>query len=119
MTEAPPPKTGENDGARENVGADLVHVYPYNLDGSGVQVGIWDEGDVDSSHDDFGERVTVVDNAGVGVHATHVAGTVCGSGLLSATKGGKVTNKLWESCTKWGDAVSMEGDGAPGGYHLL
>jgi hypothetical protein len=106
VTEAPPPKTGENDGARENVGADLVHVYPYNLDGSGVQVGIWDEGDVDSSHDDFGERVTVVDNAGVGIHATHVAGTVCGSGLLSATKGG--TPYQWKGMAPQAGIISYD-----------
>ena len=52
-----------------------------NLDGSGMTVGEWDGGAVLAEHPDLYPRVTQIDNASaVSNHATHVAGTLIGSG---------------------------------------
>lgn len=81
---APPPKQRLNDDMRRNMGADLVAGPPYTLDGAGVKVGVWDGGAVDASHDDFKGRITVIDtHVATDHHATHVAGTVGGSGARS------------------------------------
>ncbi len=86
IEEVPPPAVPHNNGSRVNTGAETVQTAPYNLSGAGVAVGLWDVGNVDSAHDDFGipSRVTEADNVGVtGNHATHVAGTLGGDGLRS------------------------------------
>ncbi len=77
----------DNDSNRSNIGVDVVASAPYDLTGVGVNFGIWDNGRVDA-HQDFGSRLTVVEAAGVGTHATHVAGTVGGDGSRSALEGG-------------------------------
>lgn len=84
----PPPPTAYNSEARTQVTADQLQGIPNNLSGGTVSVGIWDGGLI-ASHSDFGARVVAVDSAsGVSSHATHVAGTVGGSGQLSASQGG-------------------------------
>lgn len=81
---APPPKQRLNDGMRRNMGTDLVANSPYNLDGSGTKVGIWDGGTVAQTHADFKDRLTIVDkHISTDDHATHVAGTLGGSGARS------------------------------------
>ncbi|MBI5096296.1 MAG: S8 family serine peptidase [Nitrospirae bacterium] len=87
IEDVPPPPVPHNDGIRTNTGVNTVQASPYNLSGSGVNVGQWDDGDVDSTHDDFGSpsRVTEVSDIGItGDHATHVAGTMGGDGTRSS-----------------------------------
>lgn len=60
-----------------------VQAAPYNLNGAGVSVLVFDGGTVRASHQDFGGRATVIDGDGQANHATHVAGTVGGSGAAS------------------------------------
>ncbi|MHC4611263.1 MAG: S8 family serine peptidase, partial [Planctomycetota bacterium] len=82
--EPPLPKFSElNDSNRERVGADIVHQAPYGLDGAGVSVLVYDAGYGLASHQDFGGRLTPRDSSGLGDHATHVSGTVGGSGVGS------------------------------------
>jgi hypothetical protein len=84
-----------NDKARAAMRVDQVQAAPYGLDGTGSVIGEWDGGHaVDSFdvafHQDLAGRVTRGDGgqfANNG-HATHVAGTAIGSGLLSAANGG-------------------------------
>jgi uncharacterized repeat protein (TIGR01451 family) len=104
IEEATPPKVPFNDGARQNALADIVQTT-YGLSGSGVTLGIWDGGAVDSGHGDFGGRV-VLGEAGLTVetHATHVAGTMAGSGALSATHGG--TERQWRGVAFAAEVVS-------------
>ncbi len=82
-----PPPAAYNGEARPQISADVLQGIPNNLSGNNVAVGIWDEGLV-ASHPDFGARIVEGDSVAVEVHATHVAGTVGGSGLLSESLGG-------------------------------
>ncbi len=73
-----------NDSNRQLVGANIVQSAPYNLDGSGIRALIFDAGQVALDHPDFeGRIVNDGDTSGVISHATHVAGTVGGSGEAS------------------------------------
>ncbi|HUU44608.1 MAG TPA: S8 family serine peptidase, partial [Acidobacteriota bacterium] len=75
------PRRAHNNSNRINCEAETVQATPYNLDGSGVMVGEWDEGQVDGSHPDLTGRVIAGDGAAIATHSTHVAGTVLGSGV--------------------------------------
>lgn len=78
------PKFSElNNSNRDITGANIVQAPPYGLDGSGVQVLVYDGGYGRASHVDFGGRLTVRDSSGLSDHATHVSGTVGGSGQAS------------------------------------
>lgn len=60
----------------------------FNLNGSGMVMREWDGGGTRVSHQEFGARVTQVDNpSGFSNHATHVAGTLVASGVDSSAKG--------------------------------
>ena len=75
----------QNTHIRRNIGMDAV-TGPLRLTGRGVRVGLWDGGHVAVNHPSFMARLSV-DLAREGVarhdsrHATHVAGTIAGSGL--------------------------------------
>ena len=71
-------------------GANLLSPTPYNLDGTGIRVGIWDEARVRSTHQELAGRVTIMDSTNSltnSVHATHVAGIVGASGVDTNAKG--------------------------------
>lgn len=83
--EPPLPRMEEvNNSNRAITGADIVQAAPYGLNGSGVTVMVYDGGFALASHTDFGGRLTVRDSSGLSNHATHVCGTVGGSGAASA-----------------------------------
>ncbi|MFZ9386819.1 MAG: S8 family serine peptidase [Chitinophagaceae bacterium] len=69
-----------NDGAR-------------NLKGDGVNIGIWDEGEI-SPHLDFSPagRVTQVEFNSPSQHSTHCAGTILGRGIINQTARGMAPN---------------------------
>jgi hypothetical protein len=82
--EPPLPRMAEkNDSNRIITEVDTVQGPPYGLDGSGVTVLVYDAAYALASHADFGGRLTVRDSSGLGDHATHVSGTVGGSGAAS------------------------------------
>jgi hypothetical protein len=74
-----------NDSNRARVGANIVHQAPYNLDGSGVRVLVYDAGKM-FPHPDFTGRITIgaSDTSDVITHATHVGGTIGGAGTSNA-----------------------------------
>lgn len=72
-----------NDGVRHIAQANSTQSAPYGLTGSGVTVLLYDGGTAWASHKDFGDRVHVRDGSGLNYHATHVAGTIGGSGSES------------------------------------
>lgn len=79
-----PPFSTTNNSNRVITQANDVQAAPYNLDGTGVTVLVYDAGTGDSSHADFGGRLTVRDSSGLHSHSTHVAGTVGGDGTDSS-----------------------------------
>jgi len=64
-----------------------------NLTGAGITVGIWDEGAVRDTHQEFlqpgpSSRVSLVDSGmTLSDHATHVAGTIGAYGVMAAAQG--------------------------------
>jgi subtilisin family serine protease len=87
VEEAPPPRVPFNDASRVLVGADAAAQAPYGLTGSGVVLGVCDGGTVDS-HPDFEGRLELLVASAPTDHATHVAGTMAGSGAASESAGG-------------------------------
>ncbi len=91
VEEVPPPMDPFNDGVRTNIQAVALLEAPYSLAGTGVAVGVWDAGWLDFTHPDFAGRAFQGEAVGPApnhFHATHVAGTLAGSGASSADEGG-------------------------------
>ena len=101
-----PPKIELNDLARSSAFVDEVLAAPYNLTGSGVAIAIWDSGRVDETHADLAGRVVFGDSTYpvVSEHATHVAGTMAGTGVRSEALGG--TPYQWKGVAPDADVVS-------------
>jgi subtilisin family serine protease len=77
------PRMGTTNASNRVItGVDVVQ-QTYGLDGTGVSVMVYDGGTARPTHVDFGGRLTVRDGSGQHFHATHVAGTVGGSGSAS------------------------------------
>jgi hypothetical protein len=83
-----PPLGAVNDGNRELTGVQPLQGAPYNLSGAGVRVLLYDSGIADASHPDFGGRLIARETGEALSHATHVAGTIGGSGADSEAHGG-------------------------------
>lgn len=91
IEEGPAPLTATNDGVRNAMGVNAVAGAPYDLDGTGVRLFVFDAGTVRATHQTFdpgsGSRVTLIDAAVTKDHPTHVAGTAAGDG--SGSTGGR------------------------------
>lgn len=83
-----PPLETSNLSNRVITQVNTAQSAPYNLDGTGVTVLVYDGGTVRDSHNDFSGRVTNIDSAGVSFHATHVAGTIGGDGSVNINNRG-------------------------------
>lgn len=86
------PQYYKTDNANAAATISTNKVYPgggvgLSLTGSGVVVREWDAGNVLSTHQEFGGRVTNLNTASTHYHSTHVAGTILASGIVSAAKG--------------------------------
>jgi hypothetical protein len=102
---ADPPLKPHNDGARAAANINPLAAAPYNLTGAGVTVLVYDVGQIDA-HLDFGARIIQNDGSAVADHATHVAGTLGGSGTNSNgnnSAGNPVPTHLL-SAVAWGAA---------------
>ena len=87
----PPRLQVSNDRVRKTAGVDRARaIYP-NYDGRGVIAGVYDSAVV-CQHPDFAGRLIIADdyNFYCGSHATHVAGTLGGSGAYSEEWGRSV-----------------------------
>jgi len=83
-------RTTLNVNAAISTGANLIRqTAPYNLDGSGIKVGVWDGGSVRNTHQEFRTNRVVKRNSSAANddHATHVAGTIGASGVQASAKG--------------------------------
>lgn len=77
----------QNANAAISTGADLLRTTPHNLTGNGVVIGMWDGGSGRAGHQEFGGRLVVKDGAPSIDHATHVAGTMIATGIVSTARG--------------------------------
>jgi hypothetical protein len=83
--EPPLPLLGDtNSSNRARTGAEVAQASPYNLNGTGITVLVYDGGTVLPTHPDLVGRVRVADASGLSDHSTHVAGTIGGTGAASA-----------------------------------
>ncbi|MFM8460234.1 MAG: S8 family serine peptidase, partial [Chthoniobacterales bacterium] len=83
-------RTTLNASAAISTGANLIRqTAPYNLDGSGIKVGVWDGGSVRNTHQEFSTNRVVKRNSAAANdnHATHVAGTIGATGIQANAKG--------------------------------
>lgn len=100
---AAPPLSSANDGIRDQIGVNVVNAAPYNLDGTGIDVLVYDSGQV-GNHTDFGTRLTHGDADSVSEHSTHVAGTVGGDGANSINHSGSALQ--WRGMAPAVDLIS-------------
>lgn len=63
--------------------ANQAQAAPYNLNGAGITAFVFDGGAVRTSHQDLAGRASIIDASGIIDHATHVAGTIAGTGAAS------------------------------------
>lgn len=79
ISEIEAPNTIENQTAASRSGISALDAAPYDLTGDGINVGVWDGGEV-APHPDFGNRLNIEENDDISDHATHVAGTIGADG---------------------------------------
>ncbi|HVR18810.1 MAG TPA: S8 family serine peptidase [Polyangiaceae bacterium] len=84
----------------------------YELTGAGVLVAEWDEGAARETHRDLFERLRVRDGAGLSNHATHVAGTIAGSGAGDPSAQGMAPEARLLSFSHELDLVELVGTAA-------
>lgn len=89
-----------------------------NLDGSGMTIGVWDDGPTQNTHPEFtnsgnGSRVTIIDNTNVegetdfSAHSSHVTGTIGASGTINADAKGMAPNANIKSYNWTNDEAEM------------
>jgi hypothetical protein len=88
-----PPNQLENLPGRSLHRVNVLNDGVRNLKGEGINVGIWDGGEV-SPHLDFSPagRRTLMETSSASDHATHCAGTICGRGLINPVARGMAPN---------------------------
>src|SRR5579872_1799687 len=79
----------ENDVAANVSHVTPLYSAPYGLTGQGVSLSLFDIGQVDDSHPEFGGRVTIkiTPSQSLGDHPTHVTGTMIAQGIDARAKG--------------------------------
>lgn len=103
VAQAGPRLSPVNNSNRAATGAATLQAPPYGLDGSGVKVLVYDAGLI-GSHADLNGRVTALEGGFIADHATHVAGTVGGTGSINPNYKGMAPgvqfySAYYESCS--------------------
>lgn len=76
-----------NANAAISTASDRILLPPYQAQGYGGTIGIWDAGSVRATHQEFGGRVTIRDGAAPDDHSTHVGGTLGATGIVASARG--------------------------------
>jgi hypothetical protein len=102
-----------NANAAISTGANLIrNVSPYNVDGTGETIGIWDEAGVRTTHQELYDRVTIKDDTtSLSDHSTHVGGTIGAKGVQAPAMG-MATNASIHSYDWNSDTGEMTSRGA-------
>jgi len=102
-------KTNYNAEGATLINTDDVQAGPLNLSGSGQTIGIWDAGNPLLNHEQLIGRVIAAETATTDGHATHVAGTLIGSGSGNASAKGMAPLATVDSYDFLGDQGEMSG----------
>ncbi|MBM3918965.1 MAG: hypothetical protein FJ344_05640 [Sphingomonadales bacterium] len=85
------------------------------LNGQGMTLGIWDSKAVRTGHQAFGGRASILDGTTTNSdHATHVGGTMVGSGTGQSTARGMASSASLRSFDWTDDVAEMASEGAGG-----
>ena len=112
IEQASPPLTEANDGTRDQIHVEELQLSPYSLYGTGVDVLVYDSGQV-GDHIDFGDRLIHGDTDSTSEHSTHVAGIIGGTGVSSSSHGGSFLQ--WRGMAFDADLISYGTDHSGGG----
>jgi hypothetical protein len=101
-----------NTNAAISTGANLLNKTPYNLNGQGMTVGVWDEARARTNHVELVGKVIAGDSrTNNSDHGTHVAGTIAARGVDPKAKG-MGTNTLIRTYDWNNDYAEMTAIGA-------
>ncbi len=101
-----------NTNAAISTGANLLNAAPYELNGNGMTVGVWDAARARTNHVELIGKVTVKDGTSANdAHSTHVAGTIAAKGVDAKAKG-MGTNTLIHTYDWNNDYAEMTAAGA-------
>jgi hypothetical protein len=90
-----------------------LYSAPYDLSGEGVAVSLFELAPAQSTHPEFGGRLTVDASGGSSGdqrHATHVAGTIGAAGLNPAAKGMAPESRIYQFCVPVSGLNQCTGD---------
>jgi len=115
---APGPDRNHNVISAQRVHADTLRTAPYNLDGTGITFGVWEAEGVPFPHDDIKDHVIFADEGDVSDHATHVTGTLIGTGAGAAAATGFAPGAYVRAFTAEGDIPEMVASTLAGNVQL-
>jgi subtilisin family serine protease len=109
----------DNADAAMSIAADRVKLEGLlSIHGTGVRLGIWDQGAVRSTHQELVGRVSILDGSSPVSHATHAAGTLAARGIQSAAAGmasdAQLLSHDWSSDLAEMTALAMRTPGETG-----
>ena len=109
-----PPNQVENLPGRTLHRVNVLNDGPRNLKGDGINIGIWDAGQI-SPHIDFlpTSRLNQIEFNSVQSHSTHCSGTILGRGLLDPRARGMAANANLYSWNYNGDVQNEMAIGIP------
>jgi hypothetical protein len=120
--------TTQNVNAAISVATDRVRDAPFwQLDGSGVVVGLWDVASARATHQEFqrpegGSRIHLGNTPVLSTHSTHVAGTIGAQGIDPAARGMapavKITSFNWDSDAAQMAALTASRPNQPDGIYV-
>lgn len=100
----------KNVNAADTTNAEVLQGTTFVLSGTGLTVGMWEPGGarIRTTHQQLVGRITTGDAGGVTTdHATHIAGTIAGSGVGNAAAKGMATNINIRSYNDVADAAEL------------
>lgn len=130
LSEIPAPPADNNLQSAQASNVDVVQAAPFNLDGAGVVLGMWESGNPQADHPDLTPRIVAIEGSET-QHGTHVAGTILGSGvnfpaalgmapaagnLFSYTSAGNVADEQSDAVADNGIVISNHSWGQRCGY---
>ncbi len=115
-------KTCNANAAISTAAAQVRQTAPYSVDGTNIEVAVWDAGSARSTHREFAGRVTVMDGAAAHYHSTHVGGTIAGKGVDVSAKGMAPAARLrsydWNGDLSEAAAAGMAAEGQSGAIQI-